>query len=154
MEGVEPVGEAGEALGEAGETAEGAGEAAGDDVGAEEEEQPCNILSNVDRSMDLKNRRGRGIAQFRRLTPLETFSGSMRDRKSHALTSLSYSSLGQLGYSYDNDGRVTSESGSLAAINLPQSEGPNTYSNTNQITSWTDSRPQLRIMLATLRKIR
>jgi hypothetical protein len=31
---------------------------------------------------------------------------------------------------------VTSESGSLAALNLPHSEGPNTYSPTNQIVTW------------------
>ncbi len=54
------------------------------------------------------------------------------------LTSLSFNNgaLGQLGYNYDNDGRVTSETGSLASLNLQQSEGPNTYSSTNQIQTW------------------
>jgi hypothetical protein len=31
---------------------------------------------------------------------------------------------------------VTSDSGSLASLNLPLSERPNTYSNTNQIATW------------------
>jgi hypothetical protein len=39
-------------------------------------------------------------------------------------------------YSYDNDSRVTGESGSLAGINLPQSVSNNTYTNTNQIQDW------------------
>jgi len=57
------------------------------------------------------------------------------------LTSLSFTtpgnnSLGQLGYNYDNDSRLSSETGSLASLNLPQTEGPNVYSNTNQIQSW------------------
>jgi RHS repeat-associated protein len=53
------------------------------------------------------------------------------------LTSLSFNnSLGQIGYNYDSDGRVTSESGSLASLNLPQTEGPNSYSVINQITNW------------------
>jgi hypothetical protein len=45
-------------------------------------------------------------------------------------------SLGQINYTLDADGRVTGASGALANLNLPQSEGPKTYSNTNQITSW------------------
>jgi RHS repeat-associated protein len=53
------------------------------------------------------------------------------------LTSLSFNnSLGDLGYSYDNDGRMTAETGSLASLALPQPEGPNTYSSTNQILTW------------------
>jgi YD repeat-containing protein len=57
------------------------------------------------------------------------------------LTSLSFTtpgnnSLGQLAYNYDNDSRLTSESGSPASLNLPQTEGPNVYTNTNQIQSW------------------
>lgn len=66
------------------------------------------------------------------------------------LTSLSYNgnSLGQISYNYDNDGRVTSEGGSLASLNLPQSEGTTTntankYSTINQILSWNGSMPTL-----------
>jgi hypothetical protein len=59
------------------------------------------------------------------------------------LTTLSYTttgnnSLGWITYNSDNDSRVTSEGGSLAAVNLPHSETntPNTYYSTNQIKKW------------------
>ncbi|MBF6570931.1 MAG: RHS repeat-associated core domain-containing protein [Candidatus Binataceae bacterium] len=45
-------------------------------------------------------------------------------------------SLGQLTYTYDDDSRVIGEGGSLASLNLPASEGPNTYYGTNQILKW------------------
>jgi hypothetical protein len=60
-------------------------------------------------------------------------------------TQLSYSaggnSLGQINYTYDNDSRVTSETGSLASLNLPASVSNNAYYNTNQIQKWNGATP-------------
>jgi RHS repeat-associated protein len=45
-------------------------------------------------------------------------------------------SLGNLTYSYDADGRITGKGGSLAAVNLPSSVSGNLYNVANQVTKW------------------
>jgi RHS repeat-associated protein len=62
------------------------------------------------------------------------------DADSHP-TSITYSStgggtLGNLTYGYDNDGRVNSLGGSLAAVNLPAAMPTATYDNGNQLATW------------------
>jgi len=62
------------------------------------------------------------------------------DADSHA-TGITYSStgagtLGNLTYGYDNDGRVNSLGGSLAAVNLPSAMPTATYDAGNQLATW------------------
>ena len=62
------------------------------------------------------------------------------DADSHA-TGITYSStgggdLGNLNYGYDNNGRVNSLGGGLAAVNLPAAMPTATYDNGNQLATW------------------
>lgn len=69
-----------------------------------------------------------------------TINYTQYDADSHP-TSITYSStgggtLGNLTYGYDNDGRVNSFGGSLAAVNLPAAMPTATYDNGNQLATW------------------
>ncbi len=69
-----------------------------------------------------------------------TVNYNQYDADSHP-TSITYSStgggaLGNLTYGYDNDGRVNSLGGSLAAVNLPAAMPTATYDNGNQLATW------------------
>ncbi len=69
-----------------------------------------------------------------------TINYNQYDADSHP-TSITYSStgggtLGNLSYGYDNDGRVNSLGGSLAAVNLPAAMPTATYDNGNQLATW------------------
>jgi RHS repeat-associated protein len=69
-----------------------------------------------------------------------TVNYNLYDADSHP-TSITYSStgggtLGNLTYGYDNDGRVNSLGGSLAAVNMPSAMPTATYDNGNQLAAW------------------